>query len=81
MVEIPDELLRRIQAEATERGVSLETFIREARAAWLRPSESEPAPSELGWRTAFGRAAADQVAEIDALVEHGLGAIDLDDWR
>jgi hypothetical protein len=39
-----------------------------------------PAP-EPGWRRAFGRAEAEDVAEVDALVERDLETVEFEEWR
>jgi hypothetical protein len=80
-VEIPDELFRRAKAEAALRGESLKTFIQDALAERLRRAGAQPPAPEPGWRRAFGRAEAEDVAEVDALVERDLETVEFEEWR
>jgi predicted transcriptional regulator len=43
-IELPDELLRRIEKEAERRGISREDLCREALAAWFPTSDVENDP-------------------------------------
>lgn len=80
-IELPDELLRRAKAEAALRGESLKAFIEEALTERLRRVGAEPPAPEPGWRRVFGRAEAEDVAEVDAIVERDLEVVDPEEWR
>ena len=71
-LEIPDELFRQIKATAALRGESLEDFVTAALRAHLDSWPVEDAPSPRGWRIVFGRAKAQEVAEIDRIVAEEL---------
>ena len=77
-IEIPDELFRESKARAALRGESLKDFVCGALEARLQEwTGDEPAP---GWRKVFGRAALQDVAELDAIVEQDLGNVDPTEW-
>ncbi|MEZ5331883.1 MAG: hypothetical protein R2991_07470 [Thermoanaerobaculia bacterium] len=80
-IEIPDELFRRAKAEAALRGESLKAFIGTALAERLAAGRPAAAAPEPEWRAVFGRAAARDVAEVDAVVERDLEVVDPEDWR
>lgn len=79
-LEIPDELFRRAKATAALRGQRLKELVNEA----LRGHLDEQAAGDAvrpGWRQAFGGATAEEVAQIDAVIEADLERIDPDEWR
>lgn len=78
-IELPDELFRRVKAEAALRGESLKLFIREALERRLGRSSIEE--EEVGWRKVYGRADGDSVAEVDRAVERDLEVVDPEEWR
>lgn len=66
-LEIPDELFRRTKAMAAMRGESLKDFVTAAIRAHVL-SQAAQEPSHAGWRSVFGQARPEEVAEIDGFV-------------
>ncbi|HVS66123.1 MAG TPA: hypothetical protein VMT85_21775 [Thermoanaerobaculia bacterium] len=79
-LEIPDELFRATKARAAIRGETLKTYVCDALQARLESEGSAP-PREPGWRKVFGRARADEVREVDSVLDDELEHVDLEDWR
>jgi hypothetical protein len=79
-LEIPDDLFRRSKATAALRGESLREFVTAAIRGHLEHAVPAPLAPE-GWRSVFGRARPEEVAEVDAIVAADLEQVDLDDWR
>ncbi|REJ82572.1 MAG: hypothetical protein DWQ36_00925 [Acidobacteria bacterium] len=78
-IEIPDELFRATKSEAARRGETLKTYVCVALEERLyREKGVREVP---GWRRVFGRARADEVREIDAIVAEEFGRVDPDDWK
>jgi hypothetical protein len=61
-LEIPDDLLRQAMVAAALRGESLKDFVTAALQAHLETQSAE-APGDSGWRSVFGRARLEEVAE------------------
>lgn len=79
-IEIPDELYRQTKATAALRGESVKDLVTEALRNHLTGTGAVPdAPS--GWRSVFGKATLEDVAEVDARIADSLERIDLDTWR
>lgn len=79
-LEIPDELFRRAKVTAALRGQRLKELVNEA----LRGHLDEQAAGDAvrpGWRGVFGGATAEEVAQVDAVIEADLERIDRDEWR
>jgi predicted transcriptional regulator len=66
-MEIPDELFRRTKALAALRGESLKDFVTAAIRAHVE-SQTAHQPTGAGWRSAFGQAQTEEVAEVDGLL-------------
>lgn len=79
-IEIPDDLFRATKARAASRGESLRQFVCESLLARLE-TEGVSVPHEPGWRKVFGRARADEVREIDAILEEEFEHVDQEEWR
>jgi hypothetical protein len=79
-LEIPDELFRATKARAASRGETLKTFVCDTLQARLEKEGGAPR-REPGWRAVFGRARADEVREVDAVLDDELERVDLEDWR
>ena len=79
-IEIPDDVFRRSKAAAALRGESLKEYVTASLRARLR-SEGEAESAESGWRRVFGRAQADQIAEVDAILDEEFTTVDPDSWR
>jgi plasmid stability protein len=78
-LEIPDALFRATKARAASRGESLKSYVCEALRARLE-SEGAIANEAPGWRRVFGRARADEVREVDAVLEDELEHVEAEDW-
>jgi len=73
-LDIPADLVRRIRTTlAREEG--FDDFVIEALHAHLgaRPT--------TGWRSVFGRAAREEIDQVDAAVAEDLESVDPDEWR
>jgi Arc/MetJ family transcription regulator len=79
-IEIPDALFRQVKAAAALRAESLRDFVTAALRAYMEGKGGE-APRERGWRSVFGLARPEEVAEVDRIVAEELEQIDLDAWR
>jgi hypothetical protein len=79
-IEIPDDLLRRSKATAALAGQSLKDFVTAAIEDHLDRQPSS-IPRMRGWRSVFGHAAMDEVAEIDAIVASEFERVDPEEWR
>ena len=67
-LEIPDELLRQTKATAALRGESMRAFVTTALRLHLARSLTKDT-SPPGWQRVFGRARAEDVAEVDRIIE------------
>jgi len=79
-VEIPDDLFRRAKVTAALRSESLKELLTEALESHLDRVQAAPA-SPRGWRSVFGLAAAEVVAEVDAVIAGELERVDPEEWR
>lgn len=79
-LEIPDDLFRRSKAMAALRGESLKHFVAEALRGHME-QQGPQSESVAGWRSVFGKARPEQVAEISRIVEQDLERVDPEDWR
>lgn len=79
-LEIPDELFKRTKATAALRGESLKSFITDALEAHLE-RKAPGASAPRGWQSVFGKASAQEVEPIDAIVAEELERIGADEWR
>ena len=80
-LELPDKLFREAKATAALRGESLKEFVTAAIQGHLTDKNAVPTARPEGWRKVFGRARAEEVAEIDAIVAGEFEQVDPDDWR
>ena len=79
-IELPDELFRAAKASAALRGETLRKLVTDAVRAHLAGQERSRSTIS-GWRRAFGKAHAEEVAEVDAAVARELETIDPERWR
>lgn len=79
-LEIPDELFRQTKATAALRGESMKEFVTEAIRNRLAREATGPTALS-GWRSVFGKASAEQVAEVDARIAEEVEHVDLESWR
>ena len=79
-IEIPDALLRRSKATAALRGESLKDFVNRAIEAELA-SRDAVAGHRDGWRSVFGSARRQDVAEIDRALGDEFEHVDPADWQ
>lgn len=79
-LEIPDDLFRQAKASAALLGESLKDFFTAAIRAHLE--QQEPKVSQTrGWRSVFGRAKPEDVAEVDRLTEREFERIEPESWK
>jgi hypothetical protein len=78
-MDIPDEVLRSVEATAAARGEPLRDFVIRALEAHVRSEGVSEGRS--GWRSVFGRAKAQDVESVDRIVSAELEKIDLAEWR
>jgi hypothetical protein len=76
-LEIPDDLLDRVEAKAAERGIPLRQFVVEAVEDKVNAS-NEPTP----WMQAFGklRHLHDETMRIDRLIDAEFEQIEPEEW-
>jgi len=79
-VEIPNVLLDHARALAMKTGEDLNDFVTAAIRDRLERHGFALSPSR-GWRSVFGQATREEVAEVDAVVGGSLEHVDLDEWR
>lgn len=76
-VELPDQLYRRIKARAALRGQSVKAFFLDALRDKLA---QESARDNAGWKAAFGTARAEDVAEVQRIIDEEFSKIDPEGW-
>ncbi len=75
-IEIPDDVFRQSKAAAALRGESLKDFVTASLRARLEMEGiAESAPS--GWRSVYGQANPEEVAEVDEIVAQEFGSTEL----
>lgn len=79
-LEIPDSLFRRSKAAAALSGMPLKEFVARALRAYLS-RQGDAVREQSGWRSVFGRASPEEVAEVDRVVEEEFGRADPEDWE
>lgn len=79
-IDLPDPLFRRSKAAAALAGVPLREFVAAALRAYLA-AHGETVPEQSGWRAVFGKAGAEEVAEVDRVVQEEFGRVDPEDWE
>jgi hypothetical protein len=80
-IELPEDLLRRAKSAAAVRGESLRRLLTEALSTHLDNTSAPAAERVEAWRSVFGKAEPQEVAEVDAVVTELLEQIDLETWR
>ena len=79
-LEIPDSLLHEVKAHAARKGQTMKRFFIDAVKEKLY-SESDSDESQVGWRSVFGRAPANSVAEVQSVIDEEFSKINLEDWE
>lgn len=79
-IEIPDDLMRHTKATAAMAGETLKDFVTTAIRERLERHSVALSPPR-GWRSVFGQATREEVAEVDAVVTADLEQVDPDEWR
>jgi plasmid stability protein len=79
-VELPDTLYRRVKSRAAMNGQSVKAFLLEALRDKLVRDRSS-ANGESGWKAVFGAARADDVAEVQRIIDAEFSRVDPDDWK
>ena len=79
-IEISDELLRSTKATAALAGETLKQFVTTAIEQRLQ-REGVATGRSQGWRSVFGLASREEVAEVDRIVAGELEQIDPAEWR
>lgn len=75
-LELPNDLLRRVKAQAAEQGRSMKSLVTEA----LENTLGRGRPPTAGWRAVFGRAGAGSTRDIDRRTR-ALRRVDPKDWE
>jgi hypothetical protein len=65
-IEIPDSVYDQVKAHAALQGKTVEAFFVEAVHEKLA---DEQIPAELGWRSVFGKADKEAVAEVQRIID------------
>jgi hypothetical protein len=79
-IDLPDPLFRRSKAAAALAGVPLREFVAAALRAYLA-GHGEAVPEQSGWRAVFGKVEAQDVAEVDRVVEEEFGRVEPEEWE
>jgi predicted transcriptional regulator len=79
-VEVPDQLYRRVKAQAAMRGQTVKAFLLDALRAKLGEDDAKSA-GKTGWRAAFGTARAADVAAVQRVVDREFSRIDAEGWK
>lgn len=78
-VELPDQLYRRLKAQAALAGKSLAAFVVDAVREKLA-SEIEPPIEHIGWKSVFRAARAQDVAAVQKILDEEFEQIDYEGW-
>lgn len=76
-LEIPDAIYRQIKARAALKGQTVRAFFLEAIQEKLQRKRRKAA----GWRSVFGKAAKDDVQDIQTIIDEEFSQIDAEDWK
>jgi len=79
-VDVPDSLYRQIKARAALKGQTIKAFFLDAIHDKLA-AEKTKSTEETGWRVAFGAARAEDVAEVQQIIDEEFSRIDPEDWN
>ena len=79
-LEMPDELMRKAQEEATARGKSLQAFLTEAISSKLMPEGGGSKPSVMSYAGIF-RDSREESARIMETIEAACEQIQPEDWK
>jgi hypothetical protein len=79
-VEVPDSLYRQIKARTALKGQTIKAFFLDAIRDKLAAEATKP-NEETGWRVAFGAARAEDVAEVQRIIDEEFSRIDPEDWN
>jgi hypothetical protein len=79
-VELPDTLYRRVKARAAMNGQTVKAFLLDALRDKLAHDRSA-AVGESGWKAVFGAARADEIAEVQRIIDAEFSRVDPDDWK
>ncbi len=80
-IEIEDDLFRRAKATAALQGRSVKAYVADALHAQLQAGDEDGRPTEPGWRSVFGCADADAIAEVSAVIDAEFSRIDPATWE
>ncbi|HEB10653.1 MAG TPA: hypothetical protein ENI06_05510 [Spirochaetales bacterium] len=67
-LEIPDSLLHELKAHAARKGQTVKRFFIDAVKEKLY-SEADSNERQVGWRSVFGKAPANSVAEVQSVID------------
>ncbi len=77
-IEIPDSVYDQVKAHAARQGKTVEAFFVEAVHEKLA---DEQIPFERGWRSVFGKADKEAVAEVQRIIDEEFSRIDPEGWK
>jgi hypothetical protein len=86
-VEVPDQLYRQIKARAALKGQTIKSFFLDAIRDKLLSDNGKKRQTkkkeevEIGWRTAYGAADPNDVAEVQRMIDEEFSRIDPEDWK
>jgi len=79
-LEIPDSLLHEVKTHAARKGQTVKRFFIDAVKEKLY-SESDSDERQVGWRSVFGKAPANSVAEVQSVIDEEFSKVNLEDWE
>jgi len=74
-LEVPDGLYRQIKARAALKGQTIRAFFLDAIQAKLAAERTGPKKT-AGWRSAFGTASKDEMAELQRILDEEFSRVD-----
>jgi hypothetical protein len=78
-LELPDAVYRQIKARAALKGQSIKAFFLDAIRDKLALERANGA-KKAGWRAAFGKVRAEDVAEVQQIIDEEFSQIRQEDW-
>lgn len=79
-LDVPDGLYRQIKARAALKGQTIRAFFLDAIQEKLK-SEREGGKKTAGWRSVFGKATKDDVAQLQQILDDEFSEIDDEAWK
>ena len=79
-LDVPDRLYRQIKARAALKGQTIKSFFLDAIRAKLVAEQNEKS-APTGWRSVFGKANPDDVADVQRLIDDEFSRVLAEDWE